>query len=74
MYIPGIEFIIGINYVLSDEFVIGVALSAGFNYVSGKSTRKHYYQQNGNEIESDISGWNFGLSNTPVLLSMVYRL
>ncbi len=73
-YIPGIEFIIGFNYKLSGAFIIGAELSPGFNYVTGKSTRMYYYNQINEEIESDISGWTFGLSNTPVLLSLVYRL
>lgn len=73
-YRPGVNLVFGLNYTLGDHFVIGAELLPGFSYMTGVSTEKNYYLNNGDEVTSDISGFSYGLSNTSVLLSVAYKL
>lgn len=68
-YIPGVNLVFGLNYKLSGNIVIGVELLPNFRYTTGTST----HINNDVEVKSDISGFNYGLSNTSVLLSLSYR-
>ncbi len=72
-YQPGINLVFGFNYVINENIVLGAELLPSFSYVTGTSLEKNYYNNNGEEIKSYISGWNYGLSNTSVLLSLAYR-
>ena len=71
IYQPGINLVIGLNYVFKDRFVIGAELLPHFSYISGKSKRSSYRYDE--DIESDISGFSYGISNTSALLSLSYR-
>lgn len=71
IYQPGINFVFGFNYVINEHFVIGAELLPHFRYRFGTSTEKGY--GDANEIKSDISGFSYGLSNSSVVLSLVYR-
>ncbi len=70
-YQPGINLVLGFNYVFKDQFVIGAELLPHFSYRTGKSKEYNYYSDS--EIESDISGFSYGISNTSALLSLSYR-
>ena len=70
---PGINLVLGVNYVLNDNFVIGAEFLPNFSYQTGTSINKSYYENNGDEIKSDISGFNYGLSNTSVMITLAYR-
>ncbi len=70
---PGINLVFGLNYELNDHLIIGAELLPYFRYEIGKSVSKNYYTNNGDEVKTDISGFNYGLSNSSVLLSLVYR-
>ncbi len=70
-YQPGINLVLGLNYVFKDRFVIGAELLPYFSYITGKSNETSY--RTNEEIEKDISGYSYGLSNTSVLLSLSYR-
>ena len=72
-YGPGVNLVFGFNYKLGDNFVIGAEVLPNFSYTTGTSIEKYYYTNNGDEVKSDISGFNYGLSNTSVLLSLAYR-
>ena len=72
IYQPGINLVIGLNYVIKDRFVIGAELLPYFSYITGKYKRSNF--RNDEIIESDISGFLYGLSNTSALLSLSYRL
>ena len=70
-YEPGINLVLGFNYVINDYFVIGAELLPHFTYSTGTSKEiRSYYDM---EIESDISGFSYGISNTSALLSLSYR-
>ena len=72
-YQPGINLVFGLNYELSDHFVLGVELLPGFSYTTGTSVDKNYYSSSDEDMKSEISGFNYGLSNTSALLSVSYR-
>jgi len=72
-YQTGLNLVFGFNYALSDNIIIGAELLPGFSYSTGESTDKSYYTNSGEEIKSEISGFNYGLSNTSALISLVYR-
>lgn len=70
IYRPGINLVFGFNYKLSDNFVIGAEILPNFSYITGTSKEK---SNNEDAFKSDISGLNYGISNTSVLLSLAYR-
>lgn len=70
-YQPGINLVLGFNYVFKDRLVIGAELLPYFSYITGKSKETSY--RTNEEIEKDISGYAYGLSNTSALLSLSYR-
>ena len=72
-YQPGINLVFGFNYVINENIVLGAEVLPSFNYVLGTSVEKSPWNNNGEEIKSDISGFNYGLSNTSALLSIAYR-
>ncbi len=69
-YSPGINLVFGFNYKLSDNFVLGAELLPSFSYYRNATT---YYTNNVEEHKTEYSGFNYGLSNTSVLLSLAYR-
>lgn len=71
-YESGINLVFGFNYVLNGNLVIGAELLPYFSYTIDISKEKNYYHDY-NEEKEVISGFNYGLSNTPVLLSVAYR-
>jgi hypothetical protein len=72
-YQPGINLVLGFNYVIHDKFVIGAEVMPYFSYITGTSVEKYYHSNNVNEIKSKISGFSYGLSNSSVLVSLIYR-
>ena len=72
-YTPKINLVFGLNYVFNNNLVVGAEALPYFSYTTGTLTTKYYYENNRNEIKSDISGVDYGLSNTSVLLSLAYR-
>jgi hypothetical protein len=73
-YKPGINLVFGFNYVLNDNFVIGAELLPAFYYSTGTIEQKYSTANQTNDMKGDISGFNYGISNTSLLLSLVYRL
>ena len=71
-YEPGINIVLGFNYNINENFIVGGELLPSFSYKTGKSKEKNYYS-NYDEIESDISGFSYGLSNSSVLLTLAYK-
>lgn len=74
LYKPGANLMLGLNYKLSENFVIGAELLPGFIYTTGSSINKTTISGVENEVKDDVSGFNFDLTNNSVLLSLVYRL
>lgn len=72
-YSPGVNLVFGLNYQLNNNFIIGAELLPTFRYVTGTSTLDRKNSSYYNNIESDISGYSYGIQNTSALLSIVYR-
>ncbi|MFP3859729.1 MAG: hypothetical protein ACLFUW_02810 [Bacteroidales bacterium] len=72
-YKLGINLVLGFNYILSDNLVIGAELLPNFGYRSGTETRKNYYDNGDAETKSDFSGFNYGLSNKSVMITLAYK-
>ncbi|SMO84474.1 hypothetical protein SAMN06265379_10998 [Saccharicrinis carchari] len=74
IYQPGLNLVFGFNYWLSDNIVLGVELLPEFSYKTGEIIEKGNYYGNGdNDLKSDVSGFNYGLSNNSALLSVAYK-
>jgi hypothetical protein len=72
-YSSGVNLIFGFNYVFKEKFVVGFELLPAFSYYTGKSVQKDGHGTTDDEINSDISGFNYGLSNSSAVLSVAYR-
>jgi len=70
-YTPGIKLVLGLNYLLTPNLVIGAELLPGISYSTGTSVETNYYTYD--EVKSDISGFTYGLSNSYALLTLAYR-
>jgi hypothetical protein len=71
-YTPGINLVLGLNYAINDHLILGAELMPYFSYSTGTSIRKNsnYYYS---ELEGDFTGFNYGLSNSSAMLSLVYK-
>lgn len=69
-YSPGINFVLGFNYLISENILIGTEILPGFKYTKGTSTTSFGLNS---EETNDISGFEYGLSNSSALLSISYR-
>jgi hypothetical protein len=72
-YIPGINIVLGLNYLINEHLVLGVEILPNFSYISGTSKETIQFPDTNHEVKRDISGFNYGLSNKAVQLSLVYR-
>jgi hypothetical protein len=72
-YQPGINLVLGFNYVIHEKIVIGAEVMPYFSYHTGTSVEKENYNFNDREIKSKISGFSYGFSNSSVLVSLLYR-
>ncbi|WP_339610059.1 hypothetical protein [uncultured Roseivirga sp.] len=70
---PGVNMVIGLNYMINENLVIGAELLPAFNYSLGTTKEKETNVNNGNEVKTDNSGYNYGLSNGSALLSIAFR-
>ncbi len=70
-YQPGINLVLGLNYKFNDKIVLGAELLPSLSYSTGTTIVKSHYMVE--ELKTDISGFNYRLSNTSVLLSLSYR-
>ena len=73
IYNFGVNLVFGFDYVINDKIVLGAEMLPSFVYSKGVTVEKRYVNNKLEEIESDISGFNYGLSNTSVLLYVAYR-
>jgi hypothetical protein len=69
-YQPGIKFILGLNYVFNDKFVIGVELLPAIYYISEKEKEK---VGNSDEVITDVSGFDYRIANNFALLTLAFR-
>jgi hypothetical protein len=72
-YKPGVNLVFGLNYVINDKIVVGAEFLPLFSYVTGTSSTSQGSGNNGDEVNTDISGFEYGLSNSSALVSLAYR-
>jgi len=73
-YRQGINLVFGFNYVINESIVLGAELLPSLYYVTGTSIVKRDDNYNGEQVdESDITGFEYGLSNNSARLSVSYR-
>lgn len=65
-FTPGLNFVLGLNYLINDHFIVGAEILPYVHYQFGEITED-------NDQERDISGLQYGLSNTSARISLVYR-
>ncbi len=64
-----VEYEKTLNYLLSENFVFGAEILPFFTYCTGTSERGG----SENKLKKDVSGFDYGLSNSSVLISLSYR-
>lgn len=64
LYAPGIKLLGGFVYKFTEDFGVGVLLLPSCNYRAGKSIS--------NDVESDISGFEYGLSNSSAQVNLIF--
>jgi hypothetical protein len=70
-YHPGINLVLGFNYIILEKLVIGAEVMPSISYTTGTGSVKA--SNNNNETKSKSSGFSYGFSNSPVLISVIYR-
>lgn len=69
-YEPGVNLVFGFNYVIKEQLVIGAEILPYFSYTFGSTVHE---LNDDDKIETDISGIDYGLSNTSIMVSVGYR-
>jgi len=67
--LPGCNLVLGLNFKLH-HFIVGAELNPGFKR---STVIKDITQGSGNPVQQSTTEWTYDLSNTPVLLSVVYQ-
>jgi hypothetical protein len=72
IYTPGINLVLGVNYIISEHLVLGAEMMPYFKYTFGKRSEEmeEYYD---GEIEIDHSNFRYGFNSSSILLSVAYR-
>ena len=73
IYSPGVNLVFGLNYLISENLILGAEILPYFTYKTGTYTQQVTNPIIGNEMKADISGFSYGVSTSSVLLSFVYR-
>lgn len=69
-YEPRFNLVFGFNYVIKEHLIIGAEILPYFSYTIGSMKDE---LNNDDRIETDISGIDYGLSNTSIIVSVGYR-
>ena len=73
-YRPGLNLLLGFNYVINERIVLGAELLPGAYYSYGKSSASSKKDDGSEEIvESDNTKFIVGISSSSALLSVAYR-
>lgn len=66
---PGLNAVIGFNYLITDRFLVGAEFLPGFRYSISETTENDGFI----DSTSERSQFNFGIDNNAARLSLVYR-
>jgi hypothetical protein len=73
-YTPGINLVLGFNYVFAKVIVLGFEAMPFISYSTGSSSVEEYYGlQNWVASSNNNSGFSYGLSSSSLVLSVSYR-
>lgn len=70
-FLPGVNAVLGVNYLIKNKVVIGAEVLPGLSYKTGKKENLNVYS--GETTELRTSGLNFGIHSSSVLLVIAYR-
>ncbi len=74
IYAPGINLVLGLNYTIGNNLIIGAEILPAFTYRTGKETNVYTYISGEEEEEiTNISSFTYGLSSSSVSLSFSYK-
>jgi hypothetical protein len=68
--VPGINAVLGFNFLINENFIVGAELLPGVNYKFGETSRQNF--QDDTNAKKDISGFSFSLTNS-ANLTFIYR-
>lgn len=66
---PGLNAVIGFNYLITDRFLVGAEFLPGFRYIISETTSEN----GGIESTTERNLFDFGFDNNAARLSLVYR-
>jgi hypothetical protein len=69
-FTPGLNAILGLNFLINEYFAVGFELLPGVSYSRGKSVQKDLLNEQ--ETTREFGGYSFGISDGAAL-SLVYR-
>jgi hypothetical protein len=72
-YSPGIALVLGANYIFHEKLIFGAEFKPGISYRTGKEIR-NYANPDIEDIEREISGYNFSGSLSSIILTLAYRI
>ena len=72
-YSPGINAIIGLNYITKSNIIIGAEILPHFTYHNTDRTEKITTDLNNVEDNAESTGFSYGLSNSAAMISIIYR-
>ncbi|MCT4637534.1 MAG: hypothetical protein N4A72_07485 [Bacteroidales bacterium] len=78
IYEPGVNLVLGFNYVVAENIVVGAELLPYLSYrrtniKSRSDIVSPYGYTTGVEKEITVTGFSYGISNSSVMLSLSYR-
>lgn len=68
-YTPGVNMILGLNYIVNEHFVLGAEMMPFINYTIGRTKTG---EENNNET-TDSTNFSYGFDSSSILLSLAYR-
>ncbi len=70
-FTPGVNFVLGFNYLISDQIILGAEIAP---YVQYSITNRTYTDNNEDqEIKEKSTSFNYGLSSQSVFVTLAYR-
>ncbi|MCP4522537.1 MAG: outer membrane beta-barrel protein [Cytophagales bacterium] len=73
LYTPGINFVLGANYSINKNIIVGAEILPGIYYTTGKEETIYSDEETESSNTVNISRLNYRLSNSSLRLSLAYR-
>jgi hypothetical protein len=69
-YYPGINMVLGVNYIINDHIILGAEIMPSIDYSFRKRTNKN---NDGEKTTNKDNNFSYGFDSSSVLLSLAYR-